>query len=42
VTDDDLLAAVTELQQTVEAQSAAIDRQSNLIEQLIEELRQGR
>ena len=42
VEDDSLAEAVADLRQTVEAQSAAIDRQADLIEQLIEELRQGR
>ncbi|SMO61409.1 DUF7115 domain-containing protein [Halorubrum cibi] len=42
VEDDDLATEVTALRQTVEAQSAKIERQSELIERLIEELRQGR
>lgn len=42
VTEESLAEAVADLRQTVEAQSAAIDRQADLIEQLIEELRQGR
>jgi hypothetical protein len=42
VEDDSLAEAVADLRRTVEAQSAAIDRQADLIEQLIEELRQGR
>ena len=42
VEDDDLAAEVTALRRTVEAQSAKLDRQSELLERLIEELRQGR
>ncbi|SFH36837.1 hypothetical protein SAMN04488066_10268 [Halorubrum aquaticum] len=42
VEDDDLAAEVAALRRTVEAQSAKIERQSELIERLIEELRQGR
>ncbi|RAW43998.1 hypothetical protein DQW50_16675 [Halorubrum sp. 48-1-W] len=42
VEDDDLADEVTALRRTVEAQSAAIERQSELLERLIEELRQGR
>ncbi|WP_066417503.1 DUF7115 domain-containing protein [Halorubrum aethiopicum] len=42
VEDDDLAAEVAALRQTVEAQSAKLERQSELIERLIEELRQGR
>ena len=42
VADDSLADAVADLRRTVEAQNAAIERQADLIEQLIEELRQGR
>ena len=42
VSDDSLAEAVSDLRRTVEAQNAAIERQADLIEQLIEELRQGR
>ncbi|MFC5133896.1 MULTISPECIES: DUF7115 domain-containing protein [Haloferacaceae] len=42
VEDDDLAAEVAALRQTVEAQSAKIERQSELLDRLIEELRQGR
>ena len=42
VEDDDLAAEVASLRQAVEAQSERLDRQSELIERLIEELRRGR
>lgn len=42
IEDDDLAAEVAALRQTVEAQSAKIERQSELLDRLIEELRQGR
>ncbi|MDB9279927.1 hypothetical protein PN416_06655 [Halorubrum ezzemoulense] len=42
VEDADLASEVAALRRTVEAQSERLDRQSTLIEQLIEELRRGR
>lgn len=42
VEDADLASEVAALRRTVEAQSERLDRQSALIEQLIEELRRGR
>ena len=42
VEGEDLATEVTELRHTVEQQSERLDRQSALIEQLIEELRRGR
>jgi len=42
VEGEDLATEVAELRHTVEAQSERLDRQSALIEQLIEELRRGR
>jgi len=42
VEGDSLAEAVADLRRTVKAQNAAIERQADLIEQLIEELRQGR
>ncbi|VTT85388.1 hypothetical protein DM2_270 [Halorubrum sp. DM2] len=42
VEDADLASEVAALRRTVEAQSDRLDRQSTLIEQLIEELRRGR
>ncbi|WP_281195275.1 hypothetical protein [Halorubrum sp. F4] len=42
VEDDDIAAEVAALRQTVEAQSAKIERQAELLDRLIEELRQGR
>jgi len=42
VEGEDLATEVTELRRTVEQQSERLDRQSALIEQLIEELRRGR
>ena len=42
VEDDDLATEVASLRQAVEAQSERLDRQSELIERLIEELRRGR
>ena len=42
VEDDDLAAEVASLRAAVEAQSERLERQSELIDQLIEELRRGR
>jgi len=42
VEEADLVTEVAALRRTVETQSERLDRQSALIEQLIEELRQGR
>jgi hypothetical protein len=42
VEGEDLATEVAALRSTVEAQSDRLDRQSMLIEQLIEELRRGR
>ncbi|MWV64106.1 hypothetical protein GRS48_04605 [Halorubrum sp. JWXQ-INN 858] len=42
VEDEDLTAEVAALRETVEQQSERLDRQAELIEQLIAELRQGR